>query len=659
MQFRLFFQFIFALLLLSSFNVYSQSNVIVGKFGKYEIPLSEFEDAYAKNVGGRKNAENGNVSDFKNFMDLYMKFKMKLRDAEVRGYPMDPDLMKELEDYQKQVGVSYIIEKEITEPGIRKLYDRRKEELRVSHIMIRPDTTGEKAARELASAVLDSILNGTDWDEMAMRHSDDRFSATAGGDIYYVSGGLLPAEFEDAMYSLQPGEIYDDVVKTRYGYHLLKVTERHPRTPKIKASHILINYTNENGEVDSAAAKLTADSVLAELNAGVPFEELVQKYSDDTGSKVKDGDLGYFERRLMVKEFDEAAFNMEVGEVSDPVQTNFGYHIIKLTDKLEISDFEEEKEELRDTYKKQQYQADYDNFIKSLRSKYNYSLNEENVDLLIENSDSIRFGMSHPKLSEIENEVLFTINGDDVTIGTFMQTANSNSSFTAKKIFDKEDLMNVIDKVSGDMLLETHALNLPKTNKEFAALMDDYKNGIFIFKLQEEEVWNKVKFDSTDVYAYWEKNKEKYTWPERIAFSEIFSMKDSLINNYYAMLNEGADFDSLATLYTERQGKKEAAGKYELQDVNFSDLYKEAAKLENVGDYSEPVQISGGYSIFKLNERLPESLKTFQEAKAEVSGQYQELMSKNLEENYIKNLEERYNPVIYYDKLEHAFTSNE
>lgn len=445
---------IITLTVLVNYCLVAQSDMIVGEFGKHKIQLDEFENAYSKNIGGRVEAEKQTLQDYKNFMDLYMKFKMKLRDAEVRAYPKDPNLLDELNEYQKQVGVSYIMEKEITEPGIRKLYDRRKEEIRVSHIMIRPDTSGEDAAEQFALAVLDSILKGADWDEMALKYSDDRFSAPTGGDIYFVSGGLLPIEFEDAMYSLQPGEIYSDVVKTRYGCHLIKVTKRNPRTPKIKASHILISYSNAEGKVDSAAAKLTADSVLAELRAGVSFEDLVQKYSDDSASKANAGDLGYFERRMMAKEFDEVAFNMQVGEISGLVQTNFGYHIIKLTDRLPMLSFEEEKEELRNTYKKQQYQVDYDRYIETVRSKYNFVLNEQSVDLLIEKSDSIRFGMSHPRLDEIKDEELFSITGIKITIDAFLQKANSNSSFTGKQMFNRDELMNAINKVSGDMLLE-------------------------------------------------------------------------------------------------------------------------------------------------------------------------------------------------------------
>lgn len=645
--------FIFSFYIISFLNVYAQE--VVAEFGKYDITLDEFEHAYAKNVGGWENAMKQDISDYKNFLDLYVKFRMKLRDAYVRAYDRDPDLMNELKDYQKQVGVSYIIEKKITEPGIKQLYDRRKEEFRVSHIMIRPDSTGEEAAKEKAQAILDSIKNGVSFEEMAAKYSDDKFSAVNGGDIYYITAGLLPYEFEDALYTLKAGEVYPGIVKTRFGYHLIKVTVRQHRYPKIKASHILITYQNAEGKIDSAAAKATADSILAELKAGASFEEMAEKYSDDTGTKDKGGDLGYFERRMMVKEFDEAAFNMDIGEISNVIQSNFGYHIIKLTDKMDTQPFESEVENLKNIFNKQRYQHEREALIDSLKKKYNLAIDENVLKLFIDKSDSLRFGMVHPKFDEIADNVLFTYADKDITIGNFLDMATHNSKITGKQMDKEAEVRNAINVLAEDMLLEEEAMNLDKTDPEFAQLMDDYRDGIFIFKIQEEEVWNKVKMDSADVYNYWNENKEKYSWPERISFSEIFSTKDSLINKYYDMLNNGAAFDSIAALYTERSAKKRDKGYYELKDINFNDFYKEANKISDVGTYTKPEVFAGGYAIFKLNDRQPARLKTYEEAKAEVSGEYQEMLSKKLENDYITSLENRYKPQIYYDKLEDAF----
>jgi peptidyl-prolyl cis-trans isomerase SurA len=647
------------ILLISVSSPTSYPQTVVGEFGKYKITLDEFEYAYSKIVGGWENSQDDSISEYEDFMDLYLKFRMKLRDAQVRAYPKDEEMSRELSEYKKTVGVSYIIEKGIVEPGIEQLYKRRKEELKVSHIMVRPDTIGEAATLAYTERLVDSIKAGMSYEEIAKKYSQDKFSAPSGGDIYFVTAGVLPAEFEDAMYKTNAGSFNPEVVQTQYGFHIIKVSERIKRVPKIRASHILISYFDDSGEVDSAAAKLTADSVVAKLNEGAAFEDLVEFYSDDTGTVTKGGDLGFFERRMMVREFDEVAFSMDLGEISEPVQTNFGYHIIKLIEKMEYPTFEEEREELKNMYKKQRYDADLKKVADSLRTKYNFTVNEEMVDYLIEQSDSVRFGMVHPRLDEISDKVLFTYSDKSVNIGSFIELANNTSSFTARPMDQRTEIDNAIDKVSEDLVMEEEAMNLDKINPEFASLMEDYRDGIYIFKIQEEEVWDKVKIDSADIHNYWESNKENYSWPDRVSYSEIFSTRDSLINKYYQMLNEGAAFDSIAALYTERPGKKKDAGFYKLQDVNFSDLSREANKIENVGDYTEPFPFSGGFSIFKLDDRQLAGLKTFEEAKAEVSGEYQELMSKKMEDEYIQRLEARYNPVIYYDELAKAFKTKE
>jgi peptidyl-prolyl cis-trans isomerase SurA len=635
------------------------SQTIVGEFGKYKITLDEFEYAYSKNVGGWEVAQEDSFQQYKDFMELYMKFRMKLRNAQVRGLGTDPALEKELSDYQEQVGKSYIIEKHIIQPGLKELYQRRKEEIRVSHIMIKPGEGGNEPASEKANALLDSIKGGVSFEEIAEKYSDDKFSGPKGGDIFFVTAGMLPVEFEDAMYTLQSGDVYSEPIKTNFGYHLIKVTQRGERIPKIKAKHILISYYDNDQNADSLATKLTADSVYAMLQEGADFGELVEKYSDDTGTAQKGGDLGFFERRQMVQAFDEMVFSMKIGEISEPVQTNYGYHIIMVTDIQSYPGFDDDRENLLKTYKKQRYDNDYANYINGLKSKYNFNLNEQTVNIIVENSDSVRFGIEYPNPVAIEDKVLFTYAGNSVSGVEFIKETNSNSEFAGKPVFVKEEVMKAVEKISEDDLMYVAALDLVDEDPNFAALMDEYRNGVYIFKLQEDEVWNKLEIDSTRIYNYWAEHKENYSFPDRVSFGEIFSTRDSLIQKYYQLLKDGADFDSLAAIYTERQGKKKDNGFYQLQDVNFSDLSREANKIRKEGEFIEPIQFSGGYSIFKLYKRDLARLKTFEEARAEVAGLVQEQESKRLADSYINSLENIYHPVIFYDELRNAFSKKE
>ena len=636
------------------------SDLVVAKFDDEEIKMSEFEKMYEKNAGTMERAKQDSISQLKNFLDLYVNFKMKLRDAHVRGYDSAPDLMQELNDYKKKVGVSYILEKQIVEPGIEQLYNRRKTELRVSHIMLRPDSTGEEAARKHAQSILDSIKNGADFGEMAKKYSDDNYSKFIGGDIYYITAGMLPPSFEDASYSTPVGSVYPSVVQTRYGFHLIKVTDSRDRIPQIRASHILVNFNNPQGKPDTSYARAKIDTVMQKLKNGGDFEKLAEEYSDDTGSKKKGGDLGFFGRRMMVKPFDEAAFNLKPGQISDVIESNFGFHIIKLTDQKPYPSFAEDKEELEKIFKQTRYPDEYDSLVNHLKVQYGFNINQATFNKVLQAGDSIKVGGLLKNYDEIKDQPLFTYNKiDTVSVNTTVNRMNSEREFMNRLI--KADVLNsAINKVVGDSLLTVAALNLDQTDPEFAALMDDYKNGIYVFKLQDEEVWSKINTDSTKLYDFFQQTKDKYTWSDRINFSEIFSKSDSLIHVYYKELQNGADFDSLAAKYTERPQLKDKAGNYGLVAVDYSTLASKTNELLSTpGQYSEPFPYSGGFSIVKLIAKESARPKTFEEAKAEVSGAYQDAESKRLEQNYLETLKTRYNPQLYYDKLEEAFKNKE
>lgn len=190
---------IFYFSILLSFFFFScspkHSEIVLAEFSDTKVKMGEFEDAYVKNSGSIEQAKLDSLSKLRNFLDLYVNFKMKLRDASVRGYEKDSELMNELTDYKKKVGVTYILEKQIVDPGVQELYNNRKWELRISHIMIRPDTTGEEAARLKTVAILDSVRKGISFEDLAQRNSQDYFSAPLGGDIFFITAGLLPAEF--------------------------------------------------------------------------------------------------------------------------------------------------------------------------------------------------------------------------------------------------------------------------------------------------------------------------------------------------------------------------------------------------------------------------------------------------------------------------------
>ncbi len=529
--------------------------------------------------------------------------------------------------------------------------------MRVSHIMIRPDSTGDDAARKKAEEILEKIKSGESFEELAKKHSQDFYSRDKGGDIYYIQVGQTVPAFDYAAYNCDPGKVYPEVVKTNFGYHLIKVFEKKPVKSQIRASHILIRVQDDKGQLDSAASKEKISEVMEKLKNGEDFDSLTVEYSDDHSNKDKGGDLGFFGRRRMVLEFDEVAFNTKVGEISDMVQTQFGYHLIKVTDEKPYPTFEEEKDNINKLFQDKYYTVKYNELIDSLTNAYGYSLNEDAIKFIAENNDSARFDDEYlnTKLSgKVKDKAVFTVEGKPYYMEEMVAQLKDDNKFKNNFINEK-NLKSAVKQFSDDVLIARKVEEMDITHSAFKDLMDEYKSGIYIFKIQEEEVWNKIKLDSAKIYEYWEANKEKYTLNDRVDYSEIFARQDSSIQKYYQMLQAGEQFDSLAAKYTHRSGYKKTAGKHAIADTDKNDLTRKAYALEKPGDYSEPFKYTSGWSIVKLNEKLPARIKTFEEATPEVTSDLQEAESKRLEEEYIKKLNEIYKPIHKYDELSKAF----
>ncbi len=636
------------------------SKIVVAEYDDSQILMPEFEHAYAKNAGGVQKAKDDSIEKMKNFLDLYVNFKMKLRDAWVRGYFDDPDINNEIDSYGKKVGSAYIKEKLIIEKGLKKLYDERKYEYRVSHILLRPNKApGTKNVMEEAQSVLEQLKKGAAFETLCTDYSVDEYSKKHGGDVYWLTSGLISPEWDKAVTATPVGEVYPEPVKTKYGVHIIKVTDKRERTPEIKARHILITFRGKDGTVDSAKALKTAREVRQKLLDGADFAELAKEYSNDPGSASKGGDLGYFKRRKMVPQFDEAAFNLKVNEISDIVETRFGYHIIQVTDKKKIPPFEEAKNELREIYDRQRFKSEFAEYTDSLKKKFNYVKNETLVNFVAGLGDTTRLDSKiyeKPTYVMLKDSVVFTINGDPFRGDSLITFLVNDKEFRSRKL-NVVVFTDGVKKYSSEVLLQYEALVLGDKAPGFTQLMEDYRYGIYIFKLQDSEIWSKIKIDSSDVRKYFEANRDNYTFPDRVEFYEIFTRQDSLINKYHQRILGGENFEDLAKKVTERVSKKQLAGHFELGSVSASVMAKKAWSLKNKGDISEPFKAGNGWSIVKLVAKDSARKKTYDEARAELLSDYQEYLSKKLEDEYINKLKERYNPRYYYDELGRAFKS--
>jgi peptidyl-prolyl cis-trans isomerase SurA len=501
----------------------SKKKTVIAEIGDEKIYLGDYENQFLKTVGGIDSARKTTLEDRKDFLDLYLKFRLKVKDARERGLLDSQDIQNDLNEYKENFLTTFLIDKEVIEPKIKELHERKKNEIRASHILINlgPNPSPEDSIRayEKASLVIQKLKDGVPFEEVALEFSEDNTVQQNLGDLYYFTAGMTVPEFEDAVFNMKPGNYTKEPVRTMFGLHIVKLTEKKSRVESVKASHILLQEEKDSlgMTIDSIGTYNKAKNILERIKSGEDFETLAIENSMDPGSAPKVGDLGFFERRRMVQPFDSAVFTMKIGEVSDLIRTPFGWHIIKVTDIKEYESFDKQKENLKAEFKRGTfYKTAYDEFVIEARKDLNYKVNEENFNYLISRLDTT-IQLSGNNLDSIftgdeRNRVLAEYKGGKITIENMISYLNKNREH-ANTTASYATMMNVLNGASEMPLLAQLAEkeNIEK-DEEYIALLREYEDGLLSFKVDQEEIWSKIKLTNEDMLAYYNSHKDNYTF---------------------------------------------------------------------------------------------------------------------------------------------------
>jgi len=652
----------FLLLFLPLIALYScapeHSQIVVAEFGNNKVYMGEFENAYAKNSGGIDKAGKDSLKNYENFLDLFVNYKMKLRDAYVRGLTTDPDVQKELKDYKISVGTTLFLDNYLYEPNIKLLYERRKTEFSASHIFLKEDSTmNTEKVEALGKELIDRIQKGESFESLAKQYSKDIYTKNNGGDVgYFTAGQINSPEIEDAAYSSEQGQVYPHLIKSNYGYHIIKITEKYPRKPSVHVAHILALMTDSTKKTDTLRALTKIRDIEQQLKNGADFAELAAKYSDDKESGKKGGDIGFIERGKTVKEFENVAFKMKKGEISPIVKSRFGFHIIKYIGESKDKSLEEQREELKELYQRVRYKKDYNDLIEKLRTDFSYSKNDEVLNKILSTGDTLKTQNDYLKSNlkkEFGEKTVFTVNGTPCSADSLFYFMIASGNYASKKI-DSKILSDGLNKYSGIVLIREKVVNYDKQNPEFEKLLVEYQNGTYLFKLLDQEVWSKIAIDSTKLQSFYNQTKGDYKTKAQVEFKEIYCLNDATINECYESAVHNSNFDTLYNKYNEHKtdGNNTTSG---LVDFDKNEQAMQAHDLKDIGYISKPFKSEGGWSIVKLLKKVPGKSKSFEEAKSEVTSIFQDQETKRLENEYIARLKKIYEPKLYYNELTKAY----
>jgi peptidyl-prolyl cis-trans isomerase SurA len=653
------------LVLLFSSCTKQTSDIILVDVGPEKLTVADFEHQLSKNNGGWEAAKNLPETEKEKYLDLLVKFRLKILDAYQRGLDKDPEVLREMQEYEPSLAASIFLDRVVVQPGLRLLYERRKEEIRASHILFRlspkPSPSDTLTAYQKALDALKSAAAGEDFAKLAEELSEDFSTRQNGGDVYYFSSGFNLPAFEDACFQLQAGQLYPAPVRTRYGYHIIKLTDRKPSRGEIRASHIMARFhSQEPTPEDTLKAYSKIKALEDSLRAGTDFADLARRHSEDAKSAAVGGDLGFFERRRTVQPFDEAAFSLGVGMVSGIVRTAYGYHLIKLTAEKPLSSFKEMNSTLRDVYQKQRYTYDYEEFLHSYKAAVGFRLDGEAVNTLVSHSDSTKTcadSLWDQAVSDrIRQRVVFAFAGDSVTLDSVISVMKKDPEFS-KTVLKAENIRRAVDRVAERSLIRHRTRNIESEYPEFRRTLNEYKEGILLYKLEQQQVWNKISVNDSVLHAYFEDHRQQYTTPDRVNFREIYLTGDSSVAfRLLDSLSTGVDFEDLASRHTMRVKYKGTKGEWGFHPVSENDLTQKSWTLD-VGQISGVIPFENGYSILEVIGKENSRPKTYEEALPEISGHYHDYAANRFEEEWLNALSKQFKVTVWKENLGAAFVT--
>jgi peptidyl-prolyl cis-trans isomerase SurA len=669
---------------------------IIGCGGTYvadiagdKISVEEFEQIYSKNNGGPEAAAKTSPEDRQKFLDLYVKFRLKVKEAYALGYGNDKELRSELNEYRKNLAVSYMLEKEITKPALEKMYQRKLKSVRASHILVGvPSVNPEDTLLNFNEAmkIIDSLKMGYDFETLAMNNSRDPSAQQNKGDLYYFSTGQLVPEFEDAAYNLKPGEISTVPIRTQFGYHIIKVVDVKDNVGAVQASHIMKRLTRGSSAEDSARAFTEINAVIDSIKAGKSFSELAKTTSDDNYSAERGGDLGFIERGRTVREFDEALFNMKDGEVSGIIKTQFGLHIIKRDKAQGIAPFKEMEQQLKTEYQNYRFQYDYNTMVNKIRSLYSFKQSDATAKAFAAAADTSKTTNDAKWDSTVSASVramtIFTFAGKNVSVDEMIELAKNNQELKNLALNAPNTVNLMLDKVGIGLVTEHHAQQLQDKFPDFNRTMKEYEEGILLFKAEQENVWNKVVPSDSALRTFHAERKDSYRWPDRVNGQEIFVPNDSVAKLVVRSIN-GYTVDSLVARKTKGKGKKvlfdtvkiavapisfdSAAARFNTRGTTLetrgvlgmlvvtTNTVTQLAWSREAKDSLIYFANEGGYSFVKAVKKDAAREKTFEEAQSEVSGAFQEFETKRISDAWYASLQKKYPVVLVKDALQKTF----
>ncbi len=617
---------------------------VLFEVGNEQVTRDEFEYVYRKNNPTKQN--DYSRASLEEYLELYINFKLKVKEARTLRIDTLPTVQSELDRYRKQLVKSYF-DKAVTDGMTAAAYDRMLLEVDAHHIMVTVQP-GASPADTLAALdrirkIRELLIKGENFGELAASVSEDPSAKENKGNIGYVTGLQIPdVRFEDALFNTPKGQI-SQPVRTRYGYHIIMPGERRANRGTVQVAHLLIKFPKEGGTENREAALTRINGILEQIRSGASFDSLTAIYSADKTSASKGGLLEPFSTGKMIGAFEDAAFALKnPGDISEPVATSYGYHLLKLVEHTPLAGYEDMKAEvLRRLQRAGRYDESRGAYINKAHRDYGFTENKAVLDAFKASLDSsILINTWRARKATNTQAVLFRLGDTNFKVDDFAGHVERS-----QRAYRDQDISAKVDRLYAQYVEDnTVEYALGKKDEAFRRLLQEYRDGILLFELTEEKVWQQAMRDTVGLQQFYAQHTGDYMWENR-KDAVIYTIQDAKIaKKVRKSLSGGASEEEIKAKYNTDDSQTVVRTERGLFLPGQNSFVDEAG--QNTGLSANLSNESGNVVIVQVLELVQPKPKSLDEAKGYVISDYQEY----LEDRWVEELRAKY-PVVVHQQV--------
>lgn len=483
---------------------------ILMKINGKNIHLSEFEYLYNKN--SQQQVQKESLDDY---LNRFVNYKLKVADAEAARIDTSAAFKAEFNGYKADIVKNYLVDTTVNQRLEREAYERMRTNVDVDHIML--PLGRDKADNEKYQARLDSIKKciegGQSWDELAKKYSIDPSVKNNGGHYGYIASGMFPYVWEYTAYNTPVGQICRPF-RTDFGNHLIRVNNRRDDPGQVLVEHILLLFPRNANDSAKAAVKQRIDSIYTAVKQGANFEEMAKAKSQDPGSAKNGGKLPWFGVNRMVPQFEKISYALADGEISQPFETAYGYHIVKKLSHKGVPSFEEAKKTI-DAQIQQDERSTMaqDAKIEEVKKLYGYKADDKgfrNYMLKELNKHGAYDSAFVAGVLAKSTYPIFTYAKQKVAASVLASIVNPKAQLNNESAAGY--ISSQVEPYANKVIFQYYIDNLINDNQGYRNLLNEYRDGMLLFEISNRKVWQGASNDTTGLKNYFEANRSKYTW---------------------------------------------------------------------------------------------------------------------------------------------------